>query len=110
MKYLFFLMLLVTIHPLFAQQSKINITGTVVDKTSQQPIEFVTVVLLDKKDSSTLKGTITDKKGKFMIGEVLPGDYLIRYSYIGYADIVAQDLRITGQQQRVNLGTIPISQ
>lgn len=101
-------MLFFIINPLFAQPGKTNITGTIVDKTSQQPIEFVTVMLLTKKDSATLKGTITDKNGKFIIEEILHGDYLIRYSFIGYDDFTARELKISGEQKNINLGIVEL--
>lgn len=101
---IFFLLFLTDL--LFAQ--KTNVSGTIVDKASHQPIEFVTVLLLNKKDSSVVKGTITDKKGKFIIEEIETGNYLIRYSYIGYNDVTAQDLKINGEQKNANLGIIEL--
>ena len=94
---------------MFAQHGKTNVTGTIVDNTSKQPIEFVTVLLLNKKDSSTIKGTITDKKGKFSMEEIAPGNYLIRYSYIGYNNFTARELKISGEQKNTNLGIIELS-
>ncbi len=52
MRYCFVFIFIIAINPAFAQQGKTNVSGTIIDKASQQPIEFVTVVLLDKKDSS----------------------------------------------------------
>ncbi len=94
---------------MYAQQVKSTLIGTVVDKASQQPVEFVTVILLNKKDSATIKTTITDKKGKFSIEEIIPGDYLIRYSFIGYDDFIAPELRITAAQKNINLGIVELS-
>lgn len=109
MRFIYFFVFLLSINPLLAQPGKTNVTGTIVDQTSRQPIEFVTVVLLNKKDSTTIKGTITDKKGEFIIKEILPGNYLIRYSYIGYNNFTAQELKITGTQKNTNLGIVELS-
>ena len=109
MKYFFIFFCLLIINSLFAQHGKTNVTGTIVDNTSKQPIEFVTVLLLNKKDSSTIKGTITDKKGKFSMEEIAPGNYLIRYSYIGYNNFTARELKISGEQKNTNLGIIELS-
>ncbi len=110
MRYCVIFILTMVIHPLFAQQSKINITGTVIDKTSKQPIEFVTVVLLEVKDSSLIKGAITDKKGKFVIDEIFPGRYFIGYSFIGYDDFTSGDLKIAAGQKNINLGIVELGQ
>jgi hypothetical protein len=100
----FILFLLAT--PVFAQQEKIAITGTVVNKTTLQPIEFVTVSLLNKNDRSIISGTVTDRKGKFVIENILPGDYLLRCSYIGYTAPAILAIHVTGQQKIMALGTI----
>ena len=109
MRCYFVFIFIFAINTLFAQQGKTNVNGTLVDKTSQQPIEFVTVVLLNKNDSTTIKGTITDKKGKFSIEEIPSGNYLIRYSYIGYNNFTAKDLKITGEKKYINLGIVELS-
>lgn len=62
MRVVFFLFLLAGGIPVYAQQGKTTVSGTVIDKNTQQPVEFVNVLLLNKKDSTTLNGTITDKK------------------------------------------------
>ncbi|MEO6252010.1 MAG: TonB-dependent receptor [Ferruginibacter sp.] len=109
MKWFFIFIDLLLINSLFAQQGKTSISGTIVDKTSQKPIEFVTVVLLNKKDSATIKGTISNKKGKFSIEEIAPGNYLVRYSYIGYNSAKAQELKISGEQQNISLGIVELN-
>ncbi|MEO6541974.1 MAG: TonB-dependent receptor [Ferruginibacter sp.] len=109
MKYLVFLSLLFAGSSVFSQQGKTKLSGAVVDIVSKQPIESVTVVLLTGKDSTVIKGAITDKKGKFSIEEILPGNYLIRYSYIGYNNFTAQELKITEGQRNINLGIISLN-
>jgi outer membrane receptor protein involved in Fe transport len=93
--------------PLFSQQSNTTVIGTIIEKTSRQPIEFVTVVLLNE-DSVMVKGTITNKKGKFSIEEIAPGNYLVRYSYIGYNSAMVQELKVSGEQPHINLGTLEL--
>ncbi|MBK8713016.1 MAG: TonB-dependent receptor [Niastella sp.] len=95
--------------PVMSQPGKTNISATVVDKISHQAIEFVTVVLLNQKDSTTVKAAITDKKGKFIITDILPGNYIMQYSYIGYSNSYAQHISVTGQQQNINLGMVDMS-
>ena len=109
MRYIFIFMFLFIIPPLFAQQDKTNINGTTINKTTKQPIEFVTVSLLNKKDSTVIAATITDKKGKFNIKEILPGNYLLRYSFIGYTNFTTQELKITAEQKNINLTVVELS-
>jgi len=109
MKYFLLSVLLFFISPLFSQKNSRIINGTVVDKISQQPIQFVSVALLNVKDSSSVKGTITDKKGKFTLTDILPGTYIIKYSYIGYAVPETKRITITGEQTDIQLGIIELS-
>lgn len=103
MKYIVFVCFFLAPALVFAQVGKTTIMGSVVDKTAQQFIEFVTVALLNKKDSIIIKGTITDKKGKFSMEEIPPGDYFIRYSFIGYDEVTTRDFRIAAEQKNINL-------
>lgn len=109
MKYFVLLSLLFITCPVLSQQGKITISGAVVDKASGHPIEFVSVELLNKKDSISVKGTITDKKGRFIIDGIMPGNYLVRYSYIGYNNFMMQDLKVTDQLQNINLGSVALN-
>src|ERR1700694_2431130 len=60
------------------------ISGNVLDKSSRQPVEFASVLLIHLPDSAATKGTATDKKGRFAFESVLPGNYIVRCSYIGF--------------------------
>lgn len=106
--FMFILSLFITA-PVFAQQTKVAITGIVINKASQLPIEFANVVLLNKKDSAVISAAITDKKGKFVIESTVPGDYLLRCTSIGYAASAIQAVQVTGQQKTISVGTIAMS-
>lgn len=86
-------------------QSFSNITGTILDKTSKQPIEFATVQLLQLPDSTVLKTTVTAKNGKFIIEDIESGNYLVRYTFIGYGQTM---LPVTVDQKKENLGQIEL--
>ena len=52
----------------FAQQgpptiNKIKVTGKIVDKTSNQPLEYATIALKNTKNPKAVSGGITDGKG-----------------------------------------------
>lgn len=58
-----------------------NITGKILDKNTNAPIEFAEVIL-KPSDSSVLKGGITNSEGKFNI-TVSPGNYELEVIYVG---------------------------
>ncbi len=65
---------------IFCQQNsgtKINgrISGKVFDSSTGKPVEYSNIILLAKKDSSQVSGTVTDKDGKFLLTGIKAGRY-----------------------------------
>ena len=64
--------------------STYKVVGSLIDSTKKEPLMYVNVTLLDKEDSSFVKGAISDLNGYFEVKEVPAGEYLLRISYVGY--------------------------
>jgi hypothetical protein len=64
------------------QAQVVDLRGTVLT-TTQQPVEFATVVLLRPQDSTSVQATVADAAGKFVLRGVAPGKYWLRGSFIG---------------------------
>ena len=73
--------------------NKIKIEGVVVDKETQEPLEYATISLLNKRFPDRILGGITDMQGKFIL-EVFPGKYNIILEYIGFDTITLEDVAI----------------
>ena len=69
---------------------KIKIEGVVIDKETQDPLEYTIISLLNESSPDRIQGGITDKNGKFII-EVFPGKYNITLEYIGFDKIILKD-------------------
>ena len=90
---------------LFAQpQVKTTLSGTVIEKDSQQPLEFVNVSLFRASDSTLVKGAVTNKTGEFMISEISAGKYYIKLNSVGYQPDYVQ-VSVT-ENTSLKLGTI----
>ncbi|MEO5788401.1 MAG: TonB-dependent receptor domain-containing protein [Gelidibacter sp.] len=83
--YLFTLLFLFTSNILSAQE-EVSITGTVMDKDVNQPLEYATIAFFSKKENRIVTGGITDTQGKFDI-KVPRGTYDISVEYISYGTI-----------------------
>lgn len=59
-----------------------TISGLIIDKNSN-PIAYSTIELLSSKDSTFIKGTISDNNGKFSI-TASPNIGIIKVSFVGY--------------------------
>ena len=57
------MLLMILFSPMaFAQQSGVNVTGSVVEQGSDTPIEQATVRLLNVKDSAMVRGVVSARK------------------------------------------------
>ena len=56
-----------------------QIRGTVIEKNSRQPLEFINVMVLGLN-----KGGVTNAEGHFTIEQVPPGIYSLQATAIGY--------------------------
>lgn len=81
----------------FAQQ---RITGTVVDKTNSNPLNDVTLQLLNEKDS-LLTSVKTNEKGLFTFDKVPNGQYRLSSSILGYKS-VSRGVNLTGAPVTIN--------
>ena len=72
---LFFTITVISSH---AQPCELSVIGQVVDKNTQQPIEFATIYLEELK-----RGAISDIDGNFEIEKLCAGDYHMVVSHIG---------------------------
>jgi outer membrane receptor protein involved in Fe transport len=85
-----------------------TITGTVIDKSSGRPIEFASVLLIHLPDSAAVKGTASDKKGKFSIADITPGDYLLRCSFVGFASLETGPFVVKAGSTRASIPAIAL--
>ena len=79
-KYLLLMLMLLITTSTFAQ----NITGTLTDRDTKEPIMQCTVQLLNAKDSSFVGGTLSDEKGQFTLKTPTAGNYLLKITSVGY--------------------------
>lgn len=96
--------LLVT--PLLAS-AKGTVTGTVVNKESGDPMDYVTIQLVDAKTGKPLTvGATTNENGKFSIADIQDGKYLVRVTNVGS---IEQDRPVTIAGANVNIGTVKLA-
>jgi outer membrane receptor for ferrienterochelin and colicin len=62
-----------------AQAQAGTVTGTIVDKTTRQPLNAVQVMI-----DGTTRGGMTDARGRYVIPNVTPGTVTVRATSIGY--------------------------
>ena len=92
--------------PISAHDAVIN--GVLVDSQDTTELMEATVrLLMANKDSTMVKGTTTDLNGVFNIKGVKPGKYLLRFSYLGYNDLI-KHVTVGEDGRDVNIGVVTL--
>lgn len=85
------LILILLLVPVFVfAQSSGKIAGVVMDKSTGEPLPGVNVIL-----EGTQLGSSTDIDGYYVILNVPVGVFNIRANYIGYKDVIIQEVRVS---------------
>ena len=73
------MLLMILFSPMaFAQQSGVNVTGSVVEQGSDTPIEQATVRLLNVKDSAMVRGVVSARNGSFTLKKLFTTHHIHR--------------------------------
>lgn len=80
---------------------KIRVTGKIVDKTSNLPLEYATITLINTINSKNTTGSITDAKGEFIV-DANEGIYTIKVEFISFKP---QEIPQKSLLENTNLGT-----
>ena len=104
---LFFTAISISAQPAGRQMTGNKITGTVVESSTNKPLEFANVVLFTVNDSAQVTGTVTNKAGFFELQRVRPGNYYIKISFIGFDEITLNEINIT-RGNSLDLGTMKL--
>ncbi len=85
----------------FAQRPGQRITGTVIDKESRQPLPGANVFIKLTDGESSVKGSVTDVDGRFVLEGIPVGRHYLNCSFVGYNNWVSTYLELTSAKQLV---------
>ena len=102
----FGILLLIGMFYTYGQKSedspKFTITGKVIDKENNQPLEYATITLKSNNRPDFIQGGITDSEGNFQI-ESVPGKYDINIEFISFVTYTMNGVSL---KSNLNLGII----
>jgi len=87
-------------------QHNIKIFGTLTDSLTHEPVSFATVALLNQQTKTPVKGIQTDTSGNFVLEDVPVGTFTLRLSYVGYNDVLKENILINTITSNLNLGAL----
>ncbi|MFZ4543722.1 MAG: TonB-dependent receptor domain-containing protein [Saprospiraceae bacterium] len=77
-----------------------NING-IVKLSDGKPAEFAAILLLNAKDSSLAKGSLTDENGIFEFYAIEKGSYLLSISYVGFSKYTGSLIEHSGSDLKL---------
>jgi outer membrane receptor protein involved in Fe transport len=106
---LFILSVVFVVFPTLAQKGTTGegvISGRLLNKQNDLPIEYASVRLFRAKDSSIVGGVFTDVNGKFTFDAVAVGHYYLKCSFTGFLPRQIEDVQLSKSIMVANIGTI----
>ena len=91
-------------------QGQGSVSGIIIEKTSNKPLEFANVIIKNTSDSTKLLGAITNSKGVFVFDKLPFGNYKVIYSFIGFDKVESPVFVLNSRQNKINLGNLYISE
>ncbi len=85
-----------------------GITGKILDKTDQSPIEYGNIALYNQKDSTLAGGTISQPDGTFTIANPKPGTYYLIAQFLGYTPKTVSNIAVA-KNKSTELGELILS-
>ena len=89
-------------------QTGVSVTGRIVERGNNLPVEQATVRLLTGKDSTLVGGVVSSANGNFTLKNIKAGSYLLHVTFVGF-EPTYQPLQITGKVNPVKIGNIELT-
>ncbi len=90
-------------------QAQSKIAGKVIN-VKGEPVPYANVLLLKLKDSSLVKGVMTNNSGAYLFEKIPQGKYLVTSTFSGFGQEYTRPFDITGSNNYVDLGSIKLLQ
>ncbi len=85
-----------------------GLTGKVIEKGTDSPMAYVNIILFFTDDSSQAAGVVSNPDGVFSINNIVPGNYYLELSFLGFHKKVISDIDLN-RGKTTDIGTIILS-
>jgi len=92
-----------------AQSLGVTMSGLIMSKADKVALPFVNIVLKTEKDSAFVTGTVSNEEGRFIVGNIKPGNYILKFSYTGFV-LKSQPVLVGSLSTFLDIGTIELQQ
>jgi outer membrane receptor protein involved in Fe transport len=88
-------------------QSKGRISGSVVNASTREAINYASVSLFDQGTGKAVNGALTDTNGVFTLKNVAPGSYIVKVEFIGFKTFSRNNVVVASKN--VSLGVLSLA-
>ena len=85
-----------------------KISGVVMDSTTNKPVEFANVAILDPKTKKPIDGAMADDRGRFSLKNVAAGDWVLSFNFLGLRN-TSIPVKIEKKGTDINLASVFMS-
>ncbi|UZR99375.1 TonB-dependent receptor domain-containing protein [Chondrinema litorale] len=85
-----------------------EITGTIIDKETEDPVPFAQVAFFEPGNETPVVGTVTKDNGQFQL-EVEEGEYRMEVVFVGYDEKEIKTVKVNKNKSVGNIALIPSS-
>src|SRR4051812_9342512 len=82
-----------------------KISGTIIESTTREPIEFANISLYHSGIEVPMDGAVTDGQGSFKFKNLKTGMYMIEVTFLGFEAQSIDSLNVTEKKSSVSTGT-----
>ncbi len=93
----------------YAQIAAVTMSGLIKNKIDKSALPFVNIVLKTEKDSAFVTGTVSNEEGRFTVGNIQSGNYILQFSYTGF-ELKSQPVLVGSLSTFLDIGTIELQQ
>ncbi|BAO56536.1 outer membrane beta-barrel family protein [Nonlabens marinus] len=87
-------------------QGNMQVSGKLIDKATQTPLEFATVSLISNDPDVSPQGGVTDLDGNYLF-TVTPGTYTVKWEFISFKPLTRTNVSIT---ENIDFGILALEQ
>ena len=87
-----------------------TVSGIILDKASNQPVQYVAVALKKKTGGDLVRSAATDSRGAFTLEGVPFGEYILSYGVIGFDTQESPAFTVDAAHRALDLGRLTIAE
>lgn len=103
------ILLFFCIHANAQTKPNARISGKVLDKSTNGPMEYATISIISKRSGKTITGAVTDVKGLFAISNLPFDTYQVNIEFLGYEKTTLDNIAVTNDKRSISLGLVSLS-